>query len=299
MSGHEHVARVLLLGAGLAALFGCRREEHAKPAAPSASARASSAPRASVAPKPPPPVHGCRVLGVKGQAPPAGTPAVGTLLHTRAWLELGPGVELQLKHSETTRELSLVGPGRFLACADGPEAVLVARGVVATTPGPGSRAGAEVELGTPFGVVHYADAALRLEVSEGGLTLEVKQGGAALGATDSGTDGGKATEPDPVRGPKGKLTVAGKVDAAGLVSRCIGAREAISTKTARPAPSAGPERGAWAVDLLKARQAARLLCSRARAATGRLSDGAAERIRLDDQLAGSMRVQNAETDAGK
>jgi len=292
-------AALLLLGAGLGAAVGCRREERPRPAVTtaSASARASGSPRPGAVPKPPPVVHGCRVLGVKGQAPPAGTPGVGTLLHADAWLDLAGGVELQLKHSETTRELSLLGPGRFLACADGAEAVLVARGVVLTTPGPGSRAGAEVELGTPFGVVHYADAALRLEVRESGLALEVKQGAAAVGATEKADDAPRGPEPGLVRGPKGKLSLTGQVDGAELVSRCTDARQAIATKTAAPAPSAGPERGAWAVGLLKARQAARLICSRARAAAGR--EGDAVRVRLDDQLDGSMRLPNAETDAGK
>jgi len=288
----------LVLGAGLLSIAGCRRAEAVKPAPKAASAalRASAAPRAPSTPKPPPTIHGCRVLGLRGKPAPAGTPGVGTLLHDRIWLELADGVELQLKHSETTRELSLLGPGRFLACADGSESVLVARGVVSTTPGPGSRAGAEVELGTPFGVVHYADAALRLDVREAALTLEVQQGAAAISANEEGEhpDGG---ETPPVRGPKGKLTLSGKVDAAKLVERCSGARSAISTKTAAPAPSAGPERGAWAVGLLNARKAARLACSRARAATGRLEGN--EEGRLDDQLDALLRAPNAETDAGK
>jgi len=293
MSGHE--LGVLVLLTGLFGVAGCRHDDSAKPAVPSARPKASAAPRAT-APKPPPMVNGCRVLGVRGKEAPAGTPGVGTLLHDRIWLELADGVELQLKHSETTRELSLVGPGRFLACADGSESVLVARGTVTTTPGPGSRAGAEVELGTPFGVVHYADAALRLEVRDAELTLEVKQGAASLSATeeDARPDAG---EPQPVRGPKGKLTLSGKVDAAKLVASCADARRTIGAKTAGPAPSAGAERGAWAVGLLNARKAARLICSRARAASGRLEG--AEQGRLDDQLDGLLRAPNAETDAGK
>lgn len=296
MRGHGLFA--LVLGAALLALVGCRREAGVKPAPSAASAgpRASAAARAPSAPKPPPVVHGCRVLGLRGKPAPAGTPGVGTLLRDRIWLELADGVELQLKHSETTRELGLLGPGRFLACADGSESVLVARGVVTTTPGPGSRAGAEVELGTPFGVVHYADAALRLDVREAGLTLEVQQGSAALSA-DEDAERSDAGEPQAVRGPKGKLTLSSKVSAAKLVARCAEARAKISTKTAAPAPGAGPERGAWAVGLLNARKAARLVCSRARAATGRLEGN--ERGRLDDQLDGLLRGPNAETDAGK
>jgi hypothetical protein len=296
MDGHGLSA--LVLGAGLLASVGCRREESVKPAPPrpSPAQSANAAPRPTAPPKPPPVTHGCRVLGLRGKPAPAGTPGVGTLLHDRIWLELADGVELQLKHSETTRELSLIGPGRFLACADGTESVLVARGLVTTTPGPGSRAGAEFELGTPFGVVHYADAALRLDVREAGLSLEVQQGGAAISASDDGQhpDGG---ESQPVRGPKGKLTLSGKVDAAKLVAGCAQARAAIRTKTAAPAPSAGSERGAWAVGLLNARKAARLACSRARAATGRLEGN--EQGRLDDQLDGLLRPPNAETDAGK
>ena len=296
MSGHGLFA--LVLGAGLLTVSGCRRGESAKPVPPRATsaAVASAAHRATAAPKPPPVVHGCRILGLRGKPAPAGTPGVGTLLHDPRWLELADGVELQLKHTETTRELSLIGPGRFLACAEGSETVLVARGIVSTTPGPGSRAGAEVELGTPFGIVHYADAALRLDVREAGLTLEVTQGAAGISAAAEGArpDGGA---PEPVRGPKGKLTLSGKVDAAKLVAACAEARARISTKTAAPAPSAGPERGTWAVLLLNARKAARLDCARARAATGRLEGN--EQGRLDDQLDGLLRPPNAETDAGK
>lgn len=294
MTGHGLLA--LVLGAGLLPCAGCRHDESVKPAPPRASASvgASAAPRATATPRPPPVVHGCRVLGQRGKPAPAGTPGVGTLLHDRIWLELADGVELELKHTETTRELSLLGPGRFLACVDGSESVLVARGAVSTTPGPGSRAGAEVELATPFGVVHYADAALRLEVREARLTLEVSQGAAGIGATEEEADAG---EPQPVRGPKGKLTLAGEVDAAKLVERCMAARRAIGSKAAAPAPSVGPDRGAWAVGLLNARKAARLICSRARAATGRLEG--AEQGRLGDQLDALQRPPNAETDAGK
>jgi hypothetical protein len=221
------------------------------------------------------------VLGVKGQSPPAGTPGIGTLFRSHDWLELGAGVELQLKHTETTRELSLLGPGRFLACADGAEAVLVAEGVVVTTPGPGSRAGAEVQLATPFGVVHYADAALRLDVQREKLALEVKLGAAALDATVN-EDRAGGTRPEPVRAPRGRLALAGKVDPEALAKRCSLAEARIQSKTATSPPSAGPERGAWALSLFEARKAARYACARARASAGRLEG--AERVRLLDQL---------------
>jgi hypothetical protein len=292
MSRHARTLAALWGGAALLLALACHRAEPTRPSA-RPSARASSTAPPPIVPKPALTTHGCRVLGVKGRPAP-NTPAVGTLLHTHEWIDLPNGVELELKHTETTRELSLLGPGRFLACADGAEAVLVARGSVTTTPGPGSRAGAEVELGTPLGVVHYADAALELDVTEGRLALQVKQGAAGLAASDEAAQG---AEPAPVRGPKGKLTLTGKVDAKALVFRCTGARQLVATEAGKPPPTAGPERGAWAVGLVKARQASRLACARARAAVGSL-DGS-ERARLDDQLDASVRPPNAETDAGK
>lgn len=295
MSRDGRTLGALLMGAALPLALACHRAEPTRPTAASArpSARGSSTAPPAVVPKPVVTTHGCRVLGVKGPKA-ATTPTVGTLLHTHDWLDLPNGVELQLKHTETTRELSVLGPGRFLACADGAEAVLVARGSVTTTSGPGSRAGAEVELGTPLGVVHYADAALRLDVKDGRLALEVKQGTVGLAASDETAPG---SEPPTVRGPKGKLTLTGKADAQALVSRCTGARELVTTEAAKPPPNAGPERSAWAVGLVKARQASRLACARATAAVGSL-DGS-ERTRLDDQLDASVRPPNAERDAGK
>jgi hypothetical protein len=287
-------AGVVLLFTLISALpaISCRRGARVEPAPARVSASARAEPPAHSAPKARAPavVHGCRVLGVKGRTPPPpGTPATGTLLRGAAWLDLAPGVELELKHTETTRELSLLGPGRFLACARGAEAVVVASGSVVTTPGPGSRAGAEVELATPFGVVHYADAALRLDVSEQALELAVTQGSAAVSATaNEARDGGAM--PAPVRAPHGRLSLRGKVESAPLVAECAEARGRVAGPTAS-APSAGPDRGAWAVSLLQARRTARLACARARAAAGRSEGG--ERDRLEDQLSAPLAGQRA------
>ena len=298
----------LLLALSVPVLATCRRREPPAPVGAPSSSNVPSVASDAEPPRPPVPTvtHGCRVLAVKGHTPPpAGTPAVGALLQGRSWVELAAGVELDVKHTETTRELRLIGPGRFLACAGGAEAIVVARGSVATTSGPGSRAGAEVELATPFGVVHYADAALRVDVTEGGVELAVTQGSAGVSAT--GTDALDAgAEPEPVRAPKGRLSLEGKVDAHADAARCVEARARVGGPATPSVPSARGERGAWAVGLLQARKAARLVCARARAAAGR-SDGV-ERDRLEDQLAlpqkpdmptGSPPPPVAETDAGK
>jgi len=286
------VALLVMLGAA-PTLSACRRSERPRPApsTPTAAPRAAASTAPPARPSAPPVVHGCRVLGVKGRTPPPeGTPAVGTLLHGTAWLELARGVELDLKHTETTRELRLMGPGRFLACAAGAESVVVARGSVATTSGPGSRAGAEVELATPFGVIHYADAVLRLDVNEQALELAVTQGSASVEArAGDERDGGAA--PEPVRAPKGRLSLRGQVDTAALLARCAEAHARVAGPPASSVPSARPERGAWAVGLLQARKAARQSCARARAAVGR-ADGA-ERDRLEDQLSVALTADTA------
>jgi hypothetical protein len=278
------------------ALFGCHSHEPASDAAPPSSdarstqaripapplASASSRASASAAPSAAPVPVGCRVIGVKAKGPaPAGTPTIGTKLTGRSWFELADGVELALKHGETLRELSVVGPGRFLVCPDGDESVFVARGSVTTTPGPGSRAGALVTLATPFGVVEYPDAELRLEVNENGIVLGVKQGSATLVA-NSKSDVSAA--PKTLRAPSGHAELHGKVDPDALRRRCEEARASVASGAAVPAPSAASERGRWAVTRLEARRFARQACASAHAAIGRLAEP--ERTLAEDQLLG-------------
>jgi hypothetical protein len=217
---------------------------------------------------------------VKGPAP-VGTPLVGTRLTDRSWFELADGVELAIKHGETLRELRLIGPGSFFACPEGDETVLVARGSITTTPGPGSRAGAQVLLATPFGVLEYPDAELRLDVNDGGLAVAMKQGSATLVASAK-TEAAKP--PQSLRAPSGHATLRGKSDALELRTRCEDAEREIAAAKATPAPSASSERGRWAVTRLEARRSARLLCASARAAIGRLAPP--ERTLADDQLMG-------------
>jgi hypothetical protein len=259
-------ALALVLAAALTPL-GCR--EKSRPA-PTAS------PSASVGPRPPPvprpaasavaparaPV-GCRVLSGKGDAPRA--PKVGDLLEGQSFFDLPAGALLSLRHSETTREFSLHGPGRFRACPKGEELVAVTRGKVKTTSGPGARAGAEVRLATPFGVVHFGDAELELDVTEKQATVWVAQGTATV-------DGRKPADPGPtprlVSGPKGRASFGGRTSAGDLVGECVlGATTLASSQPPAPAPS-GTSLGQWAVGRLKARQAARHACTRALAAAG-------------------------------
>jgi hypothetical protein len=205
------------------------------------------------------------------------------LLDGKSFFELPAGVELALRHSETTRELALKGPGRFRACPEGEELVAVTRGKVSTTSGPGARAGAEVRLATPFGVVHYGDAALELEVGEKQAELRVSQGTVAIdGRTKA--DGGPPAKP--VSGPKGRAAFRGLTDPIALEAECVKSATLLELSPRPAASASGGDLGRWAVERLKARQVTRYVCTRAMAAAGldvgpggdRLWDQAAARV---------------------
>ncbi len=280
-------ALLALLGIGA----GCRAQKEGAPRAESASAKPSAKPAPPRSAAPPPAVVGCRVLAAKGPSGP-GTPGVGTLLTGAEWLDLAAGVELSLKHTETTRELRVRGPARLRACPEGAETIVLARGGVTSIAGPGTRAGASVMLATPLGVVEYADAELTLDVSDDALTLDVQRGSAALGASVR-EDGPGRAPPKPVRPPEGHLKLAGRVEPASLATRCAEARESVAPGAA-PAPSAAAGRGQWAVAMLEKRRAIRLLCARAEAAAGRLEGSS--RAELEDQLAGRKSATSAASD---
>jgi hypothetical protein len=219
------------------------------------------------------------VLTVKGDA--GAGPEAGELLDGRSFFEVPAGTELALRHSETTRELALKGPGRFRACPKGEELVAVTRGKVSTTSGPGARAGAEVRLATPFGVVHFGDAALELEVTDKTVELRVSQGTVVV----DGRTAEDGAPPKPISGPRGRATFRGRSDPTALVAECETSAAALATPA--PAGSAlGANLGQWAVERLKARQTARHACSRALSAIG-LVEGP-EAVRLWDLVAGKM-----------
>ena len=283
---------VLLLGASLS-LFACQRHESGPRGAASsvtsaatpppglASSGSTTSPAASRSDPATSLPNGCRVLGVKGVKPGAPPPpSVGTRLSALGWFELEDGVVLAVKHGDTLRELELIGPGRFFACPAGDETVLVASGSLTTTAGAGARAGAVVTLATPFGVVEYPDAELRLEVAASKLSLAVKQGQATL--VRIAKPGAAAPTPETVRAPAGHTELRGGVNTAELVERCAGLREAADSPAA--APSDAAERARWAVARMRARRDARLACEVARAATGRLAEP--ERSRFEAQLLG-------------
>jgi hypothetical protein len=267
-------ARALLLSLSVLAALGSAVSCRSKQPPGAASARPSAAPppkpaaTASVARRN---QSGCRVLGVTG-TPTGATENLdaGRLFRAGEWLDLGAGTDVSFRHTETAREFSLGGPGRFQPCEAGAEKVSIARGTLLTTAGPGARAGAEVLLATPFALIRYADAKLALTVEERKLMLEVAQGSATV---EPVARGGKAEPEKTVTGPNGTLTLDGTSDAEALVTACNEARGAIASGAPRPAgiASGGSRLGNWAVNQLKVRRTARFVCAAADAALGRLT----------------------------
>jgi hypothetical protein len=290
--------RALFVASGLVA---CETKSSG-PATPSARPSATairSVPPPAPSAEPPPEIQRCRVITARqnpSKRPGAGDaakspegdselPAVGTVFEGRSFIELGPG-EIVLRHAATTRELSLKGPGRFLPCFLGTETVLVARGSVKTTAGAGARAGAEVVLATPFGTLHFADAALEARVAERELDIRIENGVVTL-VPATGKPSADAGTTDLVLGPKSKKRLSSEVDVKLLLERCGEASRPLGTAPPT-APSARSELGKWSVEQLKARQTARWACATARAATGRAEEP--ERTRLSREIESIDRV---------
>ena len=180
--------RVGCLALNLAYLGACTKSDAtSSPGAAPASATASAAKLAEPsAPKPPAPSvssedsqakPGCRALAISGVSRVDGVPlSPSSLLDGTHWVELESGASVALRHTQTSREFRLIGPGHVLPCRDGSEQILLADGQLSTSAMLGVRPGAEVLIATPAGVVRYGDAALDLSFGGKGLRVRVKQG---------------------------------------------------------------------------------------------------------------------------
>ncbi len=259
---------------------GSARAPSSSSAAPAKASAAASAGAPSPLPKAP-----CRVSTGAGTLE-----APATMLGPRSELDgtrfvtLAADQRLSLRHERTQRELTLLGPGRFLPCVDGGEQVLVVEGGVKSTAGVGAHAGGEVVLATPFGLLRYADAGVDVKVAPSRLSLEVQAGEATFDAPPK--KGASEPKPKRLRGPKAVFEATKAADAETAVERCRSARTS-SGALARPprlAGSARAELGTWAVASFEARRRARLACSLARVVIA--SRPEAERKHLDDLLEG-------------
>ncbi|MEI9949143.1 MAG: hypothetical protein WDO74_09215 [Pseudomonadota bacterium] len=243
----------------------------------SAWAAASAAPVASE-PMAVPPVAqakpACRALAVTGLATVDGAPLASTaLLDGAHWVELAAGASLALRHTRTSREFRLIGPGHALPCRDGLEQILLADGRLSTSANLGVRPGAEVLIATPEGVVHYGDAALDLEFGEKGLRVRVKQGEAWVEPEERG----KPPFKNPVRSGTQASLPRTHSKAQSLVDACQGAAETAQASARRVLSGEGTgsdSLGARAAAHMRERAKARAACAIAATAAFAASDPA-------------------------
>jgi hypothetical protein len=271
---------------GLAGAVACSKPTASVKPAPSASAAGSvsveppaSVPRAGLA------KGACRALLVTGKASFDGTPIVtGTLLDGEHWVLLEAGSSVALRHTLTSREFKLIGPGKVLPCRGGAEQLLLTTGQLSTSANLGVRPGAEVLIATPLGTVHYGDAALDVELSAKGLRVRVKQGEAWVEPEKAGMP--------PFKNPVGsgaEARLPGRPsNAQALLDSCETAAQHArdSAEQVLTAGQAGATSslGARAAENMRARAAARSECAMAAAALGTLEDPA-ERQRLSAAVA--------------
>jgi hypothetical protein len=269
--GLEH--RLAFLALAVACVGACSKRQAPngvgpvdRQAVPSARAVASAS-EPETAPHEPPTKAGCRALAVTGVVTLDGAPlAISSFLDGEHWLELAAGSSIALRHTETSREFRLIGPGHALPCRNGSEQILLADGKLSTSANLGVRPGAEVLIATPQAVVHYGDAALDLELGSKGLRVRVKQGEAWVEPQERS----QAHFENPVRSgaearlPRTPATVGSAVDACGSAARAAesSAQRVLGHESAGGSDSLGSR----AAVHMRERSKARAACASAAAA---------------------------------
>lgn len=259
------------LGLLLWVLVGCKEETKPAPAEPSATLPSATAPTTAAPPAPSAaaaPIPACRVLAVEGKARVSGAPVVARMpLDGRSVLTLERDASVSVRHSITTREFELKGPGRFLPCVQSEEHVLVATGQLTTTPGPGARPGAEVLVATPLGVLRYGNGQLHVDAAAEKVVVRAQSGDGWL----TPSEGAARRGPEHVVSPKGTATLLKRPADADLVKACQASAALAASRAVAllrpPGPDAGPSTlGDRAAAHVQARQAARAACFSAQAA---------------------------------
>jgi hypothetical protein len=260
----------------------------AKPDAEARGPERADARRAEPVP-PPALTQGCRAIAASGGV----QLDAGAEVPLHAFIDLGKGARLATKQARTGRELGFEGPGRVQPCHAGLEEVWVERGIVTSSPGSGEAPGQEAWVVTPLGVVRYAAAALKVDVT-GAVEVWVQAGAAfAWMADDARTADAGASDDAWIRlGTGATLQVAPKapkIEAAGAATQCA-ARARVAADLGRAVAQA--DAGALG-DLgprhLVARKAARAAC----AVAGLRAAGLA---REDERAALERRIAAAEAD---
>lgn len=277
----------------------CRKRDAPNVQATSASAAPSSAPAPSASAPPAPlassattraeqPKAACRALAVTGVATLDGSPlTTSAVLDGEHWVALAPGSSVALRHTQTSREFRLIGPGHALPCRDGSEQILLADGQLSTSANLGVRPGAEVLIATPGGVVRYGDAALDVEFGGQGLRVRVKQGEAWVEPEERG----KPRFKNPARSGAEVRLSRSPAKPESLVDDCRRAAEAAEASARRVLGE-----GAGGSDSLGTRAAAHML-ERAKARTACSVAAAAAFSERDPALRQRLSASVAHADA--
>jgi hypothetical protein len=267
-------------------VFGCKRES---PSAAVASASASSraSPGASLTPPVPLKPPACRAIRVRGDVRNDGGPITEMApLEGRAWITLGEGAEVAVRHGASSRDFTLFGPGRFFPCRGGVEQVLIGSGRFKSSAGTGVRPGGDFTIATPFGSATYGDADLDAAVEAGKFTLEIRRGEVAT----EPVPGSKGLPEPGLRGPNGKAVVTGTPVPAEVVAACERAAKEAAESAERLMGAGGrAELGKEAAAQLTARRRARAVCASAEASLDRAADPAL-RGRLQNQVMAAERA---------
>ena len=219
----------------------------------------------------------CRALGVAG----AITPPLATFVPREGWLTLAPGAKMTAKDPRTTRETSFAGPARVRACVGDEEESWLAPAAsgdatFTSSSGAGEKPGAEEWVVTPFGVVRYASASVRVTLGRGGGDVRVNGGVAHVWEpeADAGPggwrriDGGGSFGFAPAKTPAQPLA-----SAKSAMSRCETLAEAAHV-LARAIAAPDASLADLAPRHVLARRAARAACAVARLRAETLPDDA-------------------------
>jgi hypothetical protein len=202
--------------------------------------------------------------------------ATGNSLSGMGWVELDKDSQLSMRHTRTSREWSLEGPGLFWPCLNGDEHVIVSAGVVRTAAGGGARPGVEVVVASPHGFVRYGNANLRVEVSASQTVVTAQSGDGWAHPTV----GSQRAGAEHVIAPKGVESCERAAQEAARAARLVLTREADSGLGQRTAAH------------VKARRQARGICLAALAAARGEAD-LAVRERLESRARRAQKVYQA------
>lgn len=209
----------------------------------------------------------CRAIAIEGDVKVDGAPlAPQAPVPPDGWVAIGVHGKLVAKDPRTSRETSFDGPGRVRACVGADEESWIASGTFASSPGVGEAPGTEQWVVTPFGVVRYAVAAMRLAVDASEARCEVTSGTAwawtpsatkderGAGA-DLGNQGWQRIERSTLRLHKGP-------SAQNVLDRCASLAAAAHDLAARVLSGEG--RPSQVVSQVSERRLARAACALAR-----------------------------------